>query len=69
VAELAVELAGKGSLRLIPFPEEKKKIDVGSVACNYSAMTHATGWVPSTSLRDGMRQTIEYFTPRLAAYV
>jgi UDP-glucose 4-epimerase len=69
VAELAVELAGSGSLRLIPFPEEKKRIDVGSVACNYDAITQATGWVPHTNLRDGLRKTIEYFRPRLAAYL
>ncbi|MES1174468.1 MAG: NAD-dependent epimerase/dehydratase family protein [Myxococcales bacterium] len=69
VAELAVELAGTGSLRLVPFPEEKKRIDVGSVACDYSAMTSATGWIPKINLRDGLARTIEYFRPRLAAYL
>jgi UDP-glucose 4-epimerase len=69
VAELAVELAGAGSFRLIPFPEEKKKIDVGSVACDYAAITEATGWAPSTPLREGMIKTISYFRSRLAAYV
>ena len=69
VAELAVELSGSGSFRLIPFPEEKKRIDVGSVACDYAAMTQATGWLPTTSLRAGMARTIEYFRPRLAAYI
>jgi nucleoside-diphosphate-sugar epimerase len=69
VAELAVELAGSGSLRLIPFPEEKKRIDVGSVACDYTAMTQATGWVPKTDLRTGIARTIEYFRPRLALYL
>jgi UDP-glucose 4-epimerase len=69
VAELAVELAGSGSFRLIPFPEEKKRIDVGSVACDYTAMTRATGWLPKTSLRAGMARTIEYYRPRLAAYL
>lgn len=69
VAALSVELSGSGSFRLIPFPEEKKRIDVGSVACDYSAMTQATGWVPSTPLRDGIARTIEYFRPRLPAYL
>jgi len=69
VAAVAVELAGTGSFRLIPFPEEKKRIDVGSVACDYSAMTQATGWLPSTDLRTGIARTIEYFRPRLAAYI
>ena len=69
VAALSVELAGSGSFRLIPFPEEKKRIDVGSVACDYSAMTQATGWLPTTPLRAGIARTIEYFRPRLAAYL
>jgi len=69
VAELAVELAGRGRLRLIPFPEEKKKIDVGSVACDYAAITRATGWLPKTGLREGMARTIEFYRPRLAAYL
>jgi UDP-glucose 4-epimerase len=64
-----VELAGSGSLRLIPFPEEKQRIDVGSVACDYTAMTQATGWQPKTDLRTGIARTIEYFRPRLAAYL
>lgn len=69
VATLAVELAGKGSLTLIPFPEEKKKIDVGSVACDYTEITEATGWAPSTGLREGIARTIDYFQPRIAAYI
>ena len=69
VAELAVELAGRGSFRLIPFPEEKKKIDVGSVACDYAAITKATGWLPKTGLRQGMARTIEFYRSRLSAYV
>lgn len=69
VAAVSVELAGTGSLRLIPFPEEKKRIDVGSVACDYSAMTQATGWSPSIDLRAGIARTIEYYRPRLAAYI
>ena len=69
VAELAVELAGSGSFRLIPFPEEKKRIDVGSVACDFSAMTRASGWFPKTSLREGLQRSIEYFRSRLAAYI
>jgi UDP-glucose 4-epimerase len=69
VAQLAVELSGKGSFRLIPFPEEKKKIDVGSVACDYTALTQATGWLPKIGLREGIARTIEYYRPRLEAYL
>jgi len=69
VAELSVELAGSGTFRLIPFPEEKKRIDVGSVACDYTALTQATGWRPLTGLREGIARSIEYYRPRLAAYL
>jgi UDP-glucose 4-epimerase len=69
IASLAVELAGSGSTRLVPFPEEKKRIDIGSIACDHSALTKATGWEPRTTLREGLSRMIEFCRPRLAAYV
>ena len=34
--DLMIEVAGQGSYRLVPFPEEKKAIDIGSVYADYS---------------------------------
>ncbi len=59
--ELLIELAGRGSYRLVPFPDEKKAIDVGSVYGDFNKIHRALGWEPTTSLRDGLQRTIEFF--------
>ena len=46
--DLMIEVAGSGSFGLIPFPEEKKAIDIGSVYADYSKIERALGWKPET---------------------
>jgi UDP-glucose 4-epimerase len=69
IAEAAIRAAGSGSLTLVPFPPDKLKIDVGSVACDFSALTAATGWVPVTSLETGVERTVAFYRERLAEYL
>ena len=44
-----------------PFPEEKKKIDIGDYYADFSKFRSHTGWSPKTGLRDGLKQTIEFY--------
>jgi nucleoside-diphosphate-sugar epimerase len=69
IAEEAIRAAGRGSLRIAPFPEDRGKIDIGSVACDFTALTRATGWTPTTSLRSGMEQMVAFYRERLADYL
>jgi nucleoside-diphosphate-sugar epimerase len=69
IAEAAIAAAGSGRLTLVPFPADKLKIDVGSVACDFSALTAATGWQPTTSLETGIERTIAFYRERLPEYV
>jgi UDP-glucose 4-epimerase len=59
--ELLIEVAGRGSYRLVPFPEEKKAIDIGSVYADFSKIQRALGWQPRTSLREGLERTIAFY--------
>jgi UDP-glucose 4-epimerase len=61
LAEILVELAGQGSYRLVPFPAERKRIDVGNVYSSYFRIRDHLGWRPTTSLREGLARTIEYY--------
>jgi UDP-glucose 4-epimerase len=61
VAELIVETAGSGSLRLVAWPPEKKIIDVGSVYSDYSKITATLGWRPTVPLPDGLRRMIGFY--------
>lgn len=61
LVELLIELAGQGSYRLVPFPAERKRIDVGDVYCTYARIQDQLGWRPTTPLSEGLGRTIEYY--------
>jgi UDP-glucose 4-epimerase len=61
VAELIVEAAGGGSLRLVPWPAEKRAIDVGSVYSDYSKITNTLGWRPTVPLAEGLRRMVAFY--------
>jgi len=66
--DLLIDIAGKGSYRLVPFPPEKKAIDIGSVYADYSKIERALGWKPTTDIRTGLERTIEFYREHRAAY-
>ncbi|MDZ7361445.1 MAG: NAD-dependent epimerase/dehydratase family protein [candidate division KSB1 bacterium] len=59
--KILLEVAGSGSYRLVPFPENKKKIDIGDYYGNYEKFRALTGWEPKVRLREGLEKTIAYF--------
>ncbi len=56
-----ISIANKSSYQLIPFPEERKKIDIGDFYSNYSKFKKATGWAPKVTLHEGLKRTIDYY--------
>ena len=54
---------------LIPFPENRKAIDVGDFICDYQNFSNASGWSPKVKFEDGIQQTIEYFKSELQYYL
>jgi UDP-glucose 4-epimerase len=67
-AESLLEAVGGGGLRDVPFPEERSRIDVGSVYADFQKIRGELGWEPRTSLRKGLARTVEYFRAHRAAY-
>ncbi|MDZ7344304.1 MAG: NAD-dependent epimerase/dehydratase family protein, partial [candidate division KSB1 bacterium] len=59
--ELLIEITGKGSFTLVPFPDEKKKIDIGDYYGNYEKIRSVLGWEPQVRLREGLEKTVAYF--------
>jgi UDP-glucose 4-epimerase len=64
-----IELAGRGSYRLIPFPEERKKIDIGDFYADTAKIKAALGWQPATGLREGLARTIAYYDAHQEHYL
>jgi UDP-glucose 4-epimerase len=51
----------KGGYRLVPFPADKKRIDIGDYYGDYSKIQKTLGWQPKIALREGLRRTVEFY--------
>lgn len=61
LAHLIVEIAGQGNVRLIPWPDARRRIDVGDVYSSYELIRRTLGWQPTTPLRAGLEQMIGFY--------
>jgi len=69
LATLIVEIAGRGRVELIPWPEARKKIDIGDVYSSHARISAVLGWQPTTPLKVGLMQMIDYYTHYFDNYV
>lgn len=69
LVHLLLEAAGTGRVRYVPWPEEKRAIDIGSFYADSSKFRAATGWAPQVTLRDGLARTIAYYREHLPHYL
>ncbi|HNP72742.1 MAG TPA: NAD-dependent epimerase/dehydratase family protein [Kouleothrix sp.] len=61
LAELLIEINGGGSFEIIPFPADRKPIDIGDYYADYRLIQGRLGWRPKVSLREGLRRTLEFY--------
>jgi len=69
LVELLIEVAGSGRIAYVPWPEDKKRIDIGSFYSDSSKFRGTTGWTAAVALREGLRRTIDYYRAHLPRYV
>ena len=58
-----------GDYQMVPFPEDRKAIDVGDFICDYSAFRDQFGWEPKVSFEEGIQRSIEYFREEIENYI
>lgn len=68
IAQTIIRVAQSGTYAVKPFPDSLKKIDIGSIACDYSKFTAAFGWRPMTSFETGVRTMIEFYRTKKEKY-
>jgi len=61
VVKLMIDITGRGSYRLVPFPPDRKRIDIGDFYADTTKIRQALGWQPRVGLRDGLTRTFEYY--------
>ena len=66
--QMLLKIAGRGTYRLVPFPADKKAIDIGSVYTSAAKFSAATGWKTKVRLEEGLTRTVEFYKQHRANY-
>jgi UDP-glucose 4-epimerase len=61
LAALLVEINGAGRYEIMPFPPERKSIDIGDYYADYRLIQGRLGWRPRVALREGLAQTLAFY--------
>lgn len=61
LAKLVVKLNGAGQIELIPFPQDRKVIDIGDYYADFRKIDKSLGWSPKVALEQGLKKTLEYY--------
>ena len=69
LAGLLVEANGSGGFEVRSFPEDRKRIDIGSFYADYSAIRELTGWEPRVGVAEGLARTLAFYREHLHRYV
>lgn len=62
--DLAAKLQGmhaSGTFQIVPFPPERKAIDIGDYYSDFSKIKEALGWQPKVGLDRGLRLSLDYY--------
>ncbi len=60
-ARLLLDIAGTGSFEIVPFPEDRKTIDIGDYYADYRKIRAKLGWKPTVALDEGLGRTLAYY--------
>lgn len=69
LAQLLVEVNGSGSFVTVPFPEKRKRIDIGGYYGDYSLIKNEIGWQPQVSLQDGLKRMLAFYRENKVHYL
>ncbi|MEO5349021.1 MAG: NAD-dependent epimerase/dehydratase family protein [Magnetococcus sp. YQC-3] len=69
LARLMIKFTKKGSIKFIPFPEDRKKIDIGDYVSDYSMISNDLHWYPKVHLEQGVQKTVEFYKKHFMRYL
>ena len=68
LAALLIEIGGGGKYELMPYPADRKPIDIGDYYGDYRFIQGRLGWRPRIGLREGLARTIAFYREHREAY-
>ena len=67
-AKLMIDVAQSGTFEIVPFPEDRKVIDIGDYYADYRKIRSKLGWKPAVSLAEGLLRSLHYYRLNLEHY-
>ncbi len=61
LAQLLTSLIPGSTSELIPFPDDRKAIDIGDYYADFGLIQRELGWQPQVKLVDGLKSTLDYY--------
>ena len=68
LAKILCELRTGARFEVVPFPPERKAIDIGDYYGNYNKIQAGLGWRPKVDLRQGLAATLAYYSDHQRQY-
>ena len=68
VARKLVRIHPAGEYQIVPFPADRKAIDIGDYYSDYRKIREELGWNPNVGLEEGLRATLEFYREHHAHY-
>ena len=68
LAALMTGLVPGSRFETVPFPPERKAIDIGDYYSNIALIQRELGWSPTVGLRTGLARTLDYFKAQRQHY-
>jgi UDP-glucose 4-epimerase len=69
LAQMLIAINADGEYRRIPFPPDRKSIDIGDYYADFSKIQRELGWTPQVPLAEGLRRSLDYFRRYLPHYL
>ncbi len=69
LAEKMTNMGYEGNFKIIPFPEDRKAIDIGDYYGDYSLIKHDLNWSSKVSLDKGLKLTADFYKQHIQHYL
>ena len=67
-ARIFLKLVPGGTLKYVPFPNDRLRIDIGDYQGDFSKISHELGWFPKVSFEEGLQKTLDFYRENQAKY-
>jgi dTDP-glucose 4,6-dehydratase/UDP-glucose 4-epimerase len=68
LASTLVEIYRGGRFELVPFPAERKAIDIGNYYSDFTKINNVLGWQPRIKLHEGLSRSLNYYLTNSSHY-